>query len=816
MNKHLNKSDINQWIEGKLKRHFGIDSDEATPEQLFRVCAFITRDLMMEKWVETQERIERQQSKQVYYMSMEFLIGKSLKNNLFNLGVTELFETVLNESYEIKLEELYDIERDAGLGNGGLGRLAACYMSSLSALCYPAVGFTILYEYGIFKQKILDGMQVELPDNWLETGYAWIVPKIDETQEIKFNGEVATVYENGKMRFVHKNYATVLAVANDMLIPGYDSRVVNTLRLWSAKSTQTIDMELFSKGEYAKSMEQKAISEVISKVLYPEDNHTEGKSLRLKQQYFFVSASIQCIIKKHKARYKTLSNLDEKIVIHINDTHPAIAIPELMRILIDEEDYEWDDAWKITTNCIAYTNHTVLYEALERWTIDLFKRLLPRVFQIVEEINRRFCERLRDAFPNEWEKISRLAIIANEEVRMANLCAASCYSVNGVSELHSDIIKSSVFHDYNIMYPGKFKNVTNGIAHRRWLCQANPKLTALICELIGDSFIKKPEALIDLLKFTEDKSVLKALGQIKHENKKRLGEVVKKKNNIEMEVNSIFDVQAKRLHEYKRQLLNILHIMYEYHQILDFPSGDYMPRTYIFSAKAAAGYYMAKRIIRLIHSVASEVNSNPDVKNLIKIVFIEDYNVSLAEIIMPATEVSEQISIAGKEASGTGNMKFMINGALTIGTLDGANVEISQLVGLDNIYIFGLKSNEVENIKSDGSYAPSSYYQDNSALRRVLDHMRSGVGVGALRAGFSDVINSLLFTDTYMLLADFDDYCRAHRCIERDYSDKNLWNKKSLVNIAKAGWFSADRSIEQYSSLIWNISKLKNLNTPLL
>lgn len=805
---HLDKNLINQWIEGKLKRHFGKEPDEASAEQLFTVCAYIARDLLMEYWVDTQDVLERRQGKRVYYLSMEFLIGKSLKNELFNLGVTDLFESVLKENYGIRLDELFDVEKDAALGNGGLGRLAACFMSALTTRDYPAMGFTILYEYGVFRQRILEGMQVELPDNWLETGDVWIIPKIDETQEVRFNGIVDTVYDNGRLKFIHKDYATVLAVANDMLVSGYRSKTVNNLRLWSAKSTQTIDMALFSKGEYAKSMEQKAISEVISKVLYPEDNHTEGKSLRLKQQYFFVSATIQSIIKKHKSQYKTLSNLHEKVVIHINDTHPALAIPELMRILIDEEDYEWEAAWRITTSCIAYTNHTVLYEALERWTVDLFKRLLPRVYMIVEEISRRFCEKLNEVFPNERDRVSKLAIVANEEIRMANLCVASCFSVNGVSALHSNIIKNHVFRDFGVIFPGKFKNVTNGIEHRRWLCQANPKLAALIRELIGDGFYKEPEKLRDLLNFTGDKTVLEALERIKRENKKRLLEKVLIRQHHDVDLNSVFDVQAKRLHEYKRQLLNVLHIMYEYHQILDFPSGDYLPKTYIFGAKAAAGYYMAKRIIRLIHSVASEINSNPDVKNLIKLVFLEDYKVSAAEILMPAAEVSEQISIAGKEASGTGNMKFMLNGALTIGTLDGANVEIYELVGDENIYIFGLKSHEVEKLNQNESYVPSSYYQDNPSLRRVLDHLRDGVGVGTLRAEFSDIVNSLLFADTYMLLADFDDYCRAHRCIERDYSDSLVWNRKSLINIAHAGWFSADRSVAEYSDNIWNLSRL--------
>ena len=804
---HINEKKFKGLLEGKLSRHFGKEIKEATNEQLYVACSFILRDLLMENWAKTQEKIQKNELKQVYYLSMEFLIGKSLHNNINNLGLTDVFNNVFSEM-GVSLDDVMAVERDAGLGNGGLGRLAACYMDSLTALGYPGMGFSILYEYGIFKQKIIDGMQVELPDNWLETGSVWTVPRIEETQEVKFEGTVDSYMENGELKFSHHDYYTVLAVPNDMLISGYPGNTVNTLRLWSAKSTKTIDMQLFSKGEYAKSMEQKAMSEVISKVLYPEDNHYEGKSLRLKQQYFFVSATIQSIVKKHKTQYGTMSNFAEKAVIHINDTHPTLAIPELMRILIDEEGYGWDESWRIVSNCMAYTNHTIMAEALERWTISMFKHLLPRIYMIVEEINRRFCDDLWNVFPEDREKIGRLAIIANDEIRMANLCIATCYSVNGVSALHSQILKDIVFSDYNHMFPTKFTNVTNGIAHRRWLCQSNPELTRLLEELIGDGFWSDAKELEKLLKFADDKTVLNRLAEIKQHNKARF--VKHLGGNIAIDPNSIFDVQSKRLHEYKRQLLNVLHILYEYHMLLDNPNMKFTPKTYFFGAKSAAGYAMAKNIIRLINSVASEINSNSVVNDKLKVVFVEDYNVSMAEVMIPAAEISEQISIAGKEASGTGNMKFMLNGALTIGTLDGANVEICESVGEENIYIFGLKANEVADIVNAGNYSPIEYYHNNPALRRVIDHIRDGIGVGILRNSYPEIVNSLLFRDQYMLLADFDSYCKAHDKIYKEYGDKVLFNRKSLINISGAGRFAADRSVSEYASNIWNIKKVNN------
>ena len=801
----LDEKKLKILLQGKVSRHFGKDISEATTEQIYAACSFVVRDIMMKNWVKTREKTEEKQLKQVYYLSMEFLIGKSLSNNINNLGLKNVFLTTL-ENMDISYEKVLSVERDAGLGNGGLGRLAACYMDSLAALGYPAMGFSILYEYGIFKQKIIDGMQVELPDNWLETGSVWTVPRIEETQEIRFEGTVDSYMENGELKFSHRDYYTVLAVPNDVLVSGYPGDTINTLRLWSAKSTKTIDMQLFSRGEYTKSMEQKAMSEVISKVLYPEDNHAEGKSLRLKQQYFFVSATISSIVKKHKEQYGTMRNFAEKAVIHINDTHPTLAIPELMRILIDEEGLSWDESWKIVSECMAYTNHTIMSEALERWTISMFKRLLPRIYMIVEEINRRFCDDLWAAFPEDRERIGHLAIIANDEIRMANLCIATCYSVNGVSELHSNILKRETFPEYNHMFPKKFTNVTNGIAHRRWLSQANPELSDFLKELIGDGFLKNAEELEKLTAFCDDAAVAERLSEIKSNNKRRLVNFLG--SEFKINPDSLFDVQSKRLHEYKRQLLNVLHILYEYHLLLDNPGLDFAPKTYFFGAKSAAGYAVAKNIIRLINSVASEINTNPLVSDKLKVVFVEDYNVSKAEIMIPAAEVSEQISIAGKEASGTGNMKFMLNGALTVGTLDGANVEICEVVGEENIYIFGLRAHEVSDIVAKGSYSPIYHYQNNAQLKRVLDHIRDGIGTGVLRHAYPEIVNSLLFFDQYFLLADFDSYCNAHERIYKDYKNKALWNKKSLINIANAGRFAADRSINEYAQNIWHINKI--------
>ena len=798
----MKEKELAAALAGKLRRHFGRELEDATAEQIYMACAFFARDILMEKWVATHERMEKMRPKQVYYLSMEFLVGRSLKNHLFNLGLLDTFDRCIENQFGVKFSEILDVERDAGLGNGGLGRLAACYQDALATGEYPAWGFSILYEYGIFKQRIVDGMQVELPDPWLETGSAWLVPKLDEVREVHFGGWIEERFENGRLSFVHHDYDTVLAVPHDMLISGYQSEDVSTLRLWRAKSKTTLDMNLFSQGEYVRAAEQEAMCEAISKVLYPEDAHPEGKSLRLKQQYFFTSATIQFILAEHKKLHGTVSNLADFAVIHINDTHPTVAIPELMRILIDEEGLPWDEAWNIVCRTVAYTNHTVMAEALERWTASLFQRLLPRLYQIVQEIDRRFRAELAARIPYDDARVARMAILANGEVRMANLCVATAFSTNGVSALHTDILKETVFHDFYDLYPERFHNVTNGIAHRRWIAQANPQLHALVCELIGDRYLKRPEQLENLLRFTKQKQVTDALAKIKAQNK----EAFLRAYDIRPIEGAIFDVQAKRLHEYKRQLLNILRIVRDYHRILDNPNGDWQPKIYFFAAKAAPGYVMAKRIISLIHSLRSEIEADRVASRFIQVVFLEDYSVTLAERLIPASEVSEQISIAGKEASGTGNMKFMLNGALTLGTLDGANVEICEAVGRENIYIFGMTSDQVEQKRK--GYAPHRYYEEDPALRRVLDHLRDGIGTGALRASYADIVNTLLMQDTYMLLADFADYCRVSDQLSEDYHDVCSWNQKSLVNIAKAGRFAADRSIHEYATNIWGIAPL--------
>jgi starch phosphorylase len=803
---------LKEQITGKLQRHFGKEYAEATQLQIYKACTLVVRDFLMEQWIKTQERIEEQQAKQLYYLSMEFLMGKSLKNNICNLEIDQSFEEALGQlGYSI--EDIYAVEEDAGLGNGGLGRLATCYMDALASCDYPACGFSILYEYGIFRQKIIDGNQIELPDSWLDTGDSWLVSHIEDAQEIRFNGTIEEYWENGKIKVRYKDYFSVLAVPYDMMISGYRSNTVNTLRLWSAKSPNTIDMKLFSQGEYVRAIEQKSLAEVISKVLYPDDNHYEGKSLRLKQQYFLVSATVLNIVKKHMEQYGTLSNLHEKIILHINDTHPALVIPELMRILMDDYSLGWDEAWDIITKVTAYTNHTVMSEALERWPVSLFSTLLPRIYQIVQEINERFCRTVFSICGN-WEKVSRMAIIAYGEVRMANLCICASFCVNGVSNLHSNIIKEQVFRDFYDISPQKFTNVTNGIAHRRFLHQANPKLSALICECIGDGFLNEPELLKKFEAFCDDKEVLSRLASIKKKNKEELSKYILEKNHIRVDVDAIFDVQAKRLHEYKRQLLNIMHILNSYYAIKDNPGGIHVPRTYLFAAKAPAGYYMAKRIIKLIHSVASQINDDLEVSRYLKVVFLEDYKVSLAERLIPASEVSEQISVAGKEASGTGNMKFMLNGALTVGTLDGANVEMSQVLGEENIFLFGLKAKEVEELVKRGKYNPLWYYQNHIDLKRILDHLNFGIGIGVLHDTFSDITNSLLFggqggmADPYFVLADFDSCCATQKRVEQTYLDPHAWNKKSVINIAASGIFSADRSVTEYAQQIWRLKKV--------
>lgn len=804
----IKKSELRELIELKLAKMFGVKYDEASKKIMYRALCLVVKDLLTQKRLDYKKAIRKKGLKQVYYMSMEFLLGRSLKNHLYNSGILKETEEIL-KNMGFALEELIEVEPDAGLGNGGLGRLSAAYLDSLTSLGYPASGFSIRYEYGIFKQKIIDGWQIELPDDWLTNGDVWLNQRDEDTFEVSFGGTVEEFWEDDKLQIRHHGHTTIIAVPYDMNISGHNTPAVNTIRLWSARAPLGFDMNLFSRGEYVKAIEAKAMAETISKVLYPSDNHYEGKSLRLRQQYFFVSASVQSIIKNHLKFNTSLDNLAEKIAIHINDTHPTLCIPELMRIMLDIHGYEWDEAWEIVTNVISYTNHTIMQEALETWPQDLFQTLLPRIYQIICEINQRFCKVLWQAFPGQWERVAQNAIISYNQIRMANLCLAASHTINGVSMLHSNILKDDVFSDYYSIAPHKFTNVTNGITHRRWVCEANPLLAEYLKELIGDGFIKDASKLKDLLVYQGNTDVIDRLATIKKANKERLANYIKQANNIVVNPDSIFDVQVKRLHEYKRQLLNAFHIIDLYNRLKENPSLDINPRTFIFGAKAASSYYMAKEIIRLIHSLANIINFDKSINDKLKIVFLENYNVSLAEIIMPAAEVSEQISVAGKEASGTGNMKFMINGALTIGTMDGANVEIHERVGDENMFLFGLRAQEVKDLWMQG-YHPTTYYNNDIRIKNIIDNLR----IGYNGRSFEDIANSLTLginavADPYMVLADFDSYQKAHDRVNKTYSDKYHWGKMSLVNIAKAGFFAADRSVEEYAKRIWNISKIK-------
>ncbi|MBQ7712733.1 MAG: glycogen/starch/alpha-glucan phosphorylase, partial [Clostridia bacterium] len=799
--KKLTEQDLKRLLEEQVARQQGILAQDATKTQMYEAVCMVVRNILTRQRVEFKKKVHEGKYKQVFYMSMEFLPGRSLKNHLFNIGLTDKMAAALKElGYD--LEELEEIEPDAGLGNGGLGRLASAYMDALTSEGYPACGFSIKYDYGIFQQKIVDGWQVEMPDRWLEKGDVWLAPRPEETFEVHFGGKVEEYWNDGVLKVELKNYTPILALAYDMHISGYDNDAVNRIRLWSAKSPTDFDMHLFNQGEYLKAMENQALAESISKVLYPADNNVEGKMLRLKQQYFFVSASVQSILRNHLKYNPSLDNLADLVAIHINDTHPTLVIPELMRLLIDEHGYGWEAAWDIVRNVISYTNHTVMAEALEKWPQGLVEQQLPRIYQLIVEMNRRYCIDLWEAFPNDWDKVSKSAIMAYGEIRMANLCLYASHTINGVSALHSDILKKDVFNDVYKLTPARFTNVTNGITHRRWLAEANPLLTECIKGLIGDKFIKDAD-LSGLMKYADDATVMKQLAEIKHKNKERLAKYILDNNGVAVDTNSIFDVQVKRLHEYKRQLLNALHILDLYCDLKDNPDMDFTPRTFIFSAKAASSYYVAKLIIRLIYTMGNVINNDPDVRGRIKVVFLENYRVSLAEIIMPASEVSEQISVAGKEASGTGNMKFMINGAVTIGTMDGANVEIFEHVGKDNIFIFGLSSDEVHSLYQ-GGYEPTQYYRNNYRIRRVIDMLRSGIG----GVSFHELADLLTIgrggsmADPYMVLADFDSYAAAQKRLEKAYNDPLAWNKKSLINVAQSGFFAADRAVKEYGDRI--------------
>lgn len=798
------QKEFQKQIASTLARFFGVKPEEATKAQIYQSVCMVVRDILTQTRIDFKKLVREENEKQVYYMSMEFLLGRSLRNHLYNLGIQDEVEKAV-ASLGFSLDEIFNLEPDAGLGNGGLGRLAAAYMDSMTSLGYAASGFSIMYDYGIFKQVIVDGWQLEQPDEWLKMGGVWLNPRMEDIYEVNFGGTLEQYWENGKLRVSLKNPTTVLAVPYDLNVSGYNTKAVNRLRLWSSKAPTDFDMTMFSKGQYVKAMAAKAMAESISKVLYPADDHFEGKSLRLKQQYFFVSASIQSIIKRHLRTNPNLDNLADCAAIHINDTHPTLCIPELMRLLLDKYDYSWEQAWEITTATVSYTNHTVMSEALEKWPQSLFEILLPRCYQIINEINQRFCKELWDFYPNDWEKVSANAILSYTQVKMANLCLATSHTINGVSKLHSEILKNDVFNDYFRMHPEKFTNVTNGITHRRWVQQANPLLADFLTELIGDKWKKQPETLEDLLKYQGDKSVLKKLAEIKLRNKEKLAKFIQSTNCVTIDPNSIFDVQVKRLHEYKRQLLNALHILDLYYQVKENPNIDIEPRTFIFGAKAASAYYMAKQIIRLIYMIGQVVNNDPDVRNRIKVVFLENYSVTLAERIMPASEVSEQISLAGKEASGTGNMKFMINGALTIGTMDGANVEIHESVGDENIFLFGLLADEVKQLFAEG-YNPTQFYRDNHSLKRVIDNLRAGIG----GVSFSEIADSLTLgrggqADSFMVCADFESYKQAQSRVSSTYRDKERWNRMSINNIAKAGFFAADRAVKEYATRIWGI-----------
>ncbi len=800
------KSQLTELITGKLRRNFGREVEHATPTQIFKCCALVLRDIMNIHQVSTAERVREKQARQVHYLSLEFLMGRSLMKNAYNLGVLDTLTQALDDM-GFAAADIFELEPDAGLGNGGLGRLAACYLDSMTTLEIPATGYSICYELGIFKQKIIDGQQVELPDNWLEPGEAWLITKMDEVQTVRFGGKVNVYWERGHAVVEHTDYTSVMAVPRDMVIAGYGTDHTNTLRLWDARSALPVDMKYYSSGEYLKAVEQKAMAEVIAKVLYPADDHYEGKSLRLKQQYFFVSATVQSICRQHKAQYGTLRNFHEKHVIQINDTHPTLVIPELMRILLDEEGYSWEDAWDIVSHTVCYTNHTVLAEALEKWPQELLQTLLPRIWMIIVEIANRYQAHLEQVFRGDQTKVENMAIIWGGQVRMANLCVCACQAVNGVSALHSDILRRDVFRNACSLNPNQFKNVTNGIDHRRWLSEINPRLDALIRQCAGgDDYLLRPDAMQGLEKYRDDKAVLAELEDIKRENKRRFAGYLARETGILLNTDAMFDVQVKRLHEYKRQLLNVLHIVHLYQQIKNDRSFEMTPRVFLFGAKSAPGYVVAKEIIHLINSLSATINADPACKDKLQVVFLENYRVSLAEKLMPASELSEQISTAGKEASGTGNMKFMMNGALTIGTLDGANVEMHQQVGDENIFLFGLTADEVIEKKRQG-YQAYEYYNNDSNLRAVLDQIARGFDDGV---AFDSITNRLLFGgDEYMLLADFESYRKAQERAAQTYRDRTLWNQMALTNIARSGIFAADRSIRDYARDIWHVPTRK-------
>ena len=798
----LTKKEFEKILKDKVVSECGVTLDVASAEQIYRCMAMIVRQIMSDRQKQFQAKTLGEGKKQVYYLCMEFLMGRSLRTSLFNLGLNEVAEQVLADA-DIKIDTIYEQEPDAGLGNGGLGRLAACYLDGMATDCIPGTGYSILYEYGIFKQKIVDGWQQETADNWLPGGQVWIKSHPDQAQEIRFDGQAIETWEGGFHHVKYENYNSVIAVPNDMYVAGYGTQGVSKLRLWQAKAP-SFDMSSFNAGNYNTAISQSASAELISKILYPNDNHTEGKILRLRQQYFFSAASVADILGNHLNQYGTLENLPDKIAIQLNDTHPTIAIPEMMRILLDECSYEWDAAFDICRKVFAYTNHTVMSEALEKWNVDIFRSTLPRIWQIVQEMDRRCRADLEKAFPGDQGKINYMAIIGDNQVRMANICAYTCHSINGVSKLQSEIIKDSVFHDYFLYKPKAFKNVTNGIAYRRWLLAANPGLTKLLEDSIGPGFKQDASELKKFEKFADDSAMLDKLAAVKRANKVNFANYLEKVTGQVIDPDSIFDCQVKRMHEYKRQHLNAMNIAAEYLYLKANPNADFVPKTYIFGAKAAPGYYMAKQMIRMICKLGKLIDNDPAVKDKLRIVYLEDYCVSLSERLMPASEVSEQISLAGTEASGTGNMKFMLNGAITLGTLDGANVEIADAAGKDNEIIFGMLTPEVNALKGMG-YHPQAFISDDNVAMAVLDMLEKGWN----GENFSEVTNNLRNSDPYMVLADFKDYRRAQHTVQELYKQKQTWNRMSLMNISNAGIFSADRSIMDYARDIWGATPVK-------
>ena len=810
MNYQPTVNEITENLEGKLARYFGCTSKEATREQMYKAAAMTIKDILTAKRGEYKKQVNEEGGKRVYYMCMEFLLGRSLKTNLCNLGLAENYRESLKE-LGFDLDDLYECEPDAGLGNGGLGRLAACFMDSLSSLDYPATGFSLCYEYGLFKQMIIDGVQIELPDVWLPGGEVWLTPRTDRVFKVRLGGRVREEWREDHMEVIYENCEEYEAIPYDMMISGADSNAVSQLRLWKARNIHNFNMNLFSQGEYARSLEESTNADILTKVLYPSDNHTQGKILRLTQQYFLVSASIQSIIRDHMAVYGNLDNIADKVAIHINDTHPALCIPELMRIFLDDYHFSWEKSWDMVQKIVSYTNHTVLPEALETWNEDIFQLKLPRIHQIVKEINERFCKDAWNVFPGNWEKISKLSVIGYGQVRMANLSVIGSHSINGVSKLHSDILKDSTFKDFYKMYPDRFDNVTNGIAHRRWLCYSNPALASLLDDCIGTGYRHNPEELANFAKFADDKAVLEQIRSIKHDNKKAFADLLYKKTGRVLDTHSVFDVQIKRLHEYKRQLLNALNIINLYIDIKENPNLDVQPQTFIFGAKAAPGYQMAKEIIKLICFISREIENDPVVSKKIKVVFLEDYNVSMAEALIPSAEISEQISLAGKEASGTGCMKLMINGALTIGTLDGANVEMLAAAGRENMYIFGLTAKEVEDIWARG-YHSNEFYANNNRLNKIIDCLNRGFAGQSFSHISRYLLTGMGVADPFMCLADFESYRTTHERMIADYANKEKWNRMSLMNISSAGYFAADRSIEEYAQKFWNLKKITGNN----